>query len=66
MFGLNVEEIHRTGAPFSGVVYGRVLAVEKHPGADKLTLCTVDAGGTEPLRIVCGAPNVRPAYDAQR
>ncbi len=60
MFGLNVEAVETTGAPFSGVVFGRVLSVEKHPKADKLTLCTVDAGGKDPLRIVCGAPNVRP------
>jgi phenylalanyl-tRNA synthetase beta chain len=60
MFGLNVEEIHRTGALFSGVVYGRVLGVEKHPKADKLSLCTVDVGRGEPISIVCGASNVRP------
>jgi phenylalanyl-tRNA synthetase beta chain len=60
MFGLNVEEIHRTDAPFSGVVYGKVLGVEKHPKADKLSLCLVDVGRDEPLRIVCGASNVRP------
>jgi len=60
MFGLNVEGIHGAEAPFSGVVYGRVLAVEKHPKADKLTLCTVDVGRDDPLLIVCGAPNVRP------
>jgi phenylalanyl-tRNA synthetase beta chain len=60
MFGLNVEEIHRNDAPFSGVVYGRVLEVEKHPQADKLSLCLVDVGRGEPLRIVCGASNVRP------
>lgn len=60
MFGLNVEEICRTEARFSGVVFGRVLEVEKHPKADKLSLCLVDAGGDEPLRIVCGATNVHP------
>jgi phenylalanyl-tRNA synthetase beta chain len=60
MFGLNVEEIHQLGAPFKGVVYGRVLEVERHPGADKLSLCRVEVGGAEPLQIVCGAPNVRP------
>lgn len=60
MFGLNVEEIHRVDAPFSGVVFGRVLGVEKHPEADKLSLCRIDVGREEPLRIVCGASNVRP------
>ena len=37
---------------------GTVLAAEPHPNADKLKLCSVDAGGETPLRIVCGAPNV--------
>lgn len=41
-----------------GVVVGQVLECAKHPDADRLTLCTVDVGGGEPLRIVCGAPNV--------
>jgi phenylalanyl-tRNA synthetase beta chain len=60
MFGLNVEEIQRSDASFDGVVYGRVLEVERHPKADKLSLCMVDVGRDEPLRIVCGAANVRP------
>jgi phenylalanyl-tRNA synthetase beta chain len=60
MFGLNVEEVLRIGAAFEGVVFGKVLEVDKHPKADKLSLCLVDVGGEEPLRIVCGASNVRP------
>ena len=60
MFGLNVEAIERNDASFEGVVFGRVLEVEKHPEADKLSLCLVDVGRGEPLRIVCGASNVRP------
>jgi phenylalanyl-tRNA synthetase beta chain len=35
-----------------------VLAVERHPNADALWLTRVDAGGTEPLEIVCGAQNL--------
>ena len=31
---------------------------EKHPNADKLSVCNVDVGGEEMLQIVCGAPNV--------
>lgn len=58
MFGLNVEEIMRLKPEFDGVVFGRVLDVVRHPKADKLVLCSVDAGGEKPLRIVCGAPNV--------
>lgn len=38
-------------------VVGLVLAKDKHPNADKLSVCRVDVGGEE-LQIVCGAPNV--------
>lgn len=60
MFGLNVEEVRPLVAPFSGVVFGRVLDVKAHPRADRLSVCTVDVGGDTPLNIVCGADNVRP------
>lgn len=39
------------------VVVGKVLAREKHPDADKLSVCQVDVG-SEQLQIVCGAKNV--------
>ena len=42
----------------TGVVVGYVQTKEKHPDADKLSVCTVDVGGEELLQIVCGAPNV--------
>jgi phenylalanyl-tRNA synthetase beta chain len=58
MFGVNVEGIESLAPPFTGVVLGKVLEVKKHPGADRLSLCAVDAGGARPLSIVCGAPNV--------
>ncbi|MFS0574826.1 YtpR family tRNA-binding protein [Sporosarcina sp. 179-K 3D1 HS] len=38
-------------------VVGKVLTKEKHPNADRLSVCTVDVG-EETLQIVCGAPNV--------
>ena len=58
MAGLEVESYEPFGPQFGGVVVAEVLAVEKHPGADKLTVCTVDTGN-ETLQVVCGAPNVR-------
>ena len=58
MAGLEVEHTRPVAPPFSGVVVARVLTAEPHPNADRLRVCTVDIGG-EPLRIVCGAPNVR-------
>src|SRR5262249_9135327 len=58
MQGLEVESCAPVGAALKGVVVGRILAVEKHPNADKLTVCTVDTG-KEQVKVVCGAPNVR-------
>ncbi len=58
MSGLEVEACTPVAPPFSGVVVGEILKVERHPNADKLTVCTVDAG-KEMLQVVCGAPNAR-------
>ncbi|HEX7879102.1 MAG TPA: phenylalanine--tRNA ligase subunit beta, partial [Candidatus Eisenbacteria bacterium] len=55
--GFPVEGMETTGAPLDSFVVGTVLAAERHPNADKLTLCTVDVGGESPLQIICGAPN---------
>ena len=56
MAGLEVESREAAAPPFGGVVVGRILAVAAHPSADRLRVCTVDAG-VAPLAIVCGAPN---------
>jgi phenylalanyl-tRNA synthetase beta chain len=58
MAGLEVEAVEPVAPPFSGVVVAQVLSVEKHPQADRLRLCSVDAAQGDTLRIVCGAPNV--------
>ncbi|MBI2749194.1 MAG: phenylalanine--tRNA ligase subunit beta [Burkholderiales bacterium] len=63
MAGLEVESCEPVAPPSSGVVVATVLAVERHPNADKLTVCTVDAGGG-PVQVVCGAPNVRAGMKA--
>jgi phenylalanyl-tRNA synthetase beta chain len=55
--GLEVEAIERTGANLAGVVAARIVASEKHPNAEKLSVTRVDAGRGEPLQIVCGAKN---------
>jgi len=54
--GLEVASIDKRHVP-QGIKVARVLTVAKHPNADKLHVCTVDAGGASPLTIVCGAPN---------
>jgi len=59
MAGFEVEEIENRASWADGVVVGKVLKRDRHPDADKLSVCTVDVGAEEPLNIVCGAQNVR-------
>ena len=59
MTGTEVERVERHGVTaLENFVVGRVLRTEGHPEADRLTVCTVDAGDGQPRQIVCGAPNV--------
>ncbi len=53
------NEIFFKGSQLSGIVAARILTVEPHPQSKKLHLLTVDAGQSEPVSVVCGAPNVR-------
>ncbi len=57
--GFEVEQVIRTGAPLlSQVVVGEVLVRDKHPNADKLSVCQVDLGPAGGVKtIVCGAQN---------
>ena len=60
MVGLELEEF--VSVPLDGldkVVVGKIVRKEKHPNADKLSLCTVDIGKGEGLDVVCGAPNAK-------
>lgn len=57
MAGLEVEAEETVAPSFEHVVVGYILAVDKHPNADRLNVCRVDAGLAEPLQIVCGAAN---------
>jgi len=59
MAGLEVDSVEPAAAKFSGVVVGEVLSMQQHPDADRLRVCKVAVGETEPLQIVCGASNVR-------
>ena len=60
MAGIEVESIEPVAATFDKVIVAEVLAVEKHPEADRLKVCKVKTGRAEEdvLQIVCGAPNV--------
>jgi phenylalanyl-tRNA synthetase beta chain len=63
------DRLARQVAPVDGVIpihqdlrdvlIAQVLEVKQHPNADRLTLCQVDAGSSQPLEVVCGAPNVQ-------
>jgi phenylalanyl-tRNA synthetase beta chain len=64
MSGLEVEEVEAVAPPFSNVVVAEVKEVAKHPNADRLNVCQVDAGTGTLLNIVCGAPNVRAGMKA--
>ena len=55
--GLEVEDKSNPAQHWKGVVIGKLLKVNKHPNADRLTLCSVDVGEEKPLQIVCGATN---------
>ncbi len=59
MAGLEVDGVIPVAGVFNRVVVAHVLQTARHPQADKLSLCQVDAGGDSPLQIVCGASNVR-------
>lgn len=56
--GVEVDAVESRNAGVSGCVIGYVKERSKHPNADRLSLCIVDAGQGEDLQIVCGAPNV--------
>ena len=53
-----VENIIDLNAKYKDAKIVRVVECEKHPDADKLSLCQVDAGTGELVQVVCGAPNV--------
>ena len=57
MSGLEVEDYVDQNKKYSGIIVGLVKDVQKHPNADKLTVCTLFDGKTD-LQVVCGAPNV--------
>lgn len=57
MIGLEVEGIEDQGERLKDFVVGYVVSAEKHPNADRLKVCKVDAGTGEIVDVVCGAPN---------
>ncbi len=58
--GLAVEETVVVGTPVPGVVSARIVRMEKHPDAAKVTRCFVDAGDGVERHVWCGANNMKP------
>src|SRR3954470_12033556 len=56
MLGIEVEGVEKRSGEFEGVVVAQILASDKHPKADKLSVCRV-ADGKGQRQIVCGAKN---------
>ena len=59
MSGLEVEDLRPVAPAFTQVVVGEVIAMHKHPDADRLNICQVAVGNEAALQIVCGATNVQ-------
>ncbi|MCM0606794.1 MAG: phenylalanine--tRNA ligase subunit beta [Xanthomonadaceae bacterium] len=57
--GLEIESTRSLSKGFEKVITVKILERNKHPGADKLSLCKVSTGSGEPLQIVCGAQNMK-------
>ena len=57
--GLEVDSVRPVSDRLPKVVVAEVVEAGRHPRADRLSLCRVDAGSGEALSVVCGAPNVR-------
>ncbi|HLH54152.1 MAG TPA: phenylalanine--tRNA ligase subunit beta [Verrucomicrobiae bacterium] len=58
MLGIEVEGMSKIGGEFEGIVVAQVITRDKHPNADKLSLCRVNDGKGE-RQIVCGAQNFK-------
>ena len=58
MLGLEVEGVHKVAGAFDGIVVAQVITRDKHPNADKLSVCRVNDGAGE-RQIVCGAQNFK-------
>ena len=58
MAGLEVGAIETLSRDWENVFVGQIIALDKHPNAERLMLATVDLG-PERLTVISGAPNLR-------
>src|ERR1700704_1076518 len=59
MIGLEVEKVENKAKALAPFTIARVISAERHPNADRLSVCMVDTGSGDPVQVVCGAPNAR-------
>ncbi|MBQ7826461.1 MAG: phenylalanine--tRNA ligase subunit beta [Clostridia bacterium] len=59
MHGTGVEGLEDQNEALQNVVVGKLVSVRPHENSDHMVVCTVDVGESEPLQIVCGAPNAK-------
>jgi phenylalanyl-tRNA synthetase beta chain len=57
--GLEVERVTNPAETLKPFSIAKVVSAERHPNADKLSVCMVDTGSGPPVQVVCGAPNAR-------
>ncbi len=57
--GLEVESFESQLSEQDEFVIARIVNVEQHPNADRLSVCDVDIGKEEIVKVVCGAPNAK-------
>jgi phenylalanyl-tRNA synthetase beta chain len=58
--GVEVEGVEKRGSDIANVVVAQIVESEKHPNADRLSVCRVDDGSGTLRQIVCGAKNFKP------
>ena len=57
--GSHVESYEQRDKNLDKIVVGKLLSIQRHPDADKLIICQVDIGESEPIQIVTGASNLQ-------
>ena len=57
--GLEVESFENQSSEYNEFVIAKIVNTEQHPNADRLSVCDVDIGKKEIVKVVCGAPNAK-------
>ena len=57
--GLEVESFENQKSELDEFLVAKIIKVEPHPNADRLSLCDVEIGDDNIVKVVCGAPNAK-------